>query len=174
MFDNFKKNLKKSRLARRSFRVDRELSFQNFQTARTCLVFGVGGAVPASLLERSRAVLAGKVKVEMLILEVGEPAARGRNAGAVYVNEEDVSLSGRFVNARLHEMVHFSYDLLIDLSSGPDSVGDYILRSSRAKCKIGMEREGFQCDIVFEGSNATGAFPDRLGELLSGVKTRDI
>ncbi|MDR1274242.1 MAG: hypothetical protein LBK12_06795 [Odoribacteraceae bacterium] len=172
MFEKFKKNLKKSRLARRSIRVERELSFQNFQTARACLLFGVERDLPVPLLERLRVMLSGKMDVEVLVLEKEkEGPAVEKVKGAVYVSEEDVSLSGRLVNARLHEMMHFSYDLLVDLSPGPDSVGDYLLRFSRAKCKIGMTREGFQCDIVFDRASEAGAFPDRLSELLSKIKT---
>ncbi|MDR2131086.1 MAG: hypothetical protein LBP56_08005 [Odoribacteraceae bacterium] len=172
MFENFKKNLKKNRLAKRSVHVERNLSFQNFQTARACLLFGVEGSVSALSVENLRAMLAERMEVEVLIL-VGEkerPAVE-EVKGAVYVNEGDISFSGKFVHARLHEMMHRSYDLLIDLSRGPDHVGDYLLRFSMAKCKIGMERGGFQCDIVFEGVEEVGVLQDRLSELLEKIKT---
>jgi hypothetical protein len=172
MFENFKKNLKKSRLAKRPAHVERELSFQNYRTARACLLFGVEGGVPVASLEKLRDMLAGKMKVEVLILEgEKEQQATEKVKGAVYASEADVSLSGKFVNARLHEMMHFSYDLLIDLSRGPDDVGDYLLRFSRAKCKIGMERDGFQCDVVFEGVGEVELLQERLNELLGKIKT---
>ncbi|MDR0766818.1 MAG: hypothetical protein LBF09_07795 [Odoribacteraceae bacterium] len=172
MFENFKKKLKRNRLAKRTTRASRELSFQNFQTARSCLLFCIDGERQAGEIERLRDMLSGKTRVEILILEgdAGHPAT-GTIEGAVRASDKDISLSGKFVNARLHEMMHFSHDLLVDLSRGACSVGDYLLASSAAKCKIGMERDGFQCDIVFEGIKEVDELQGRLNELLEKIKT---
>lgn len=173
MFENFKKNLKRSRLAKKSVLVERELSFRNFQTARTCLLFGIEGDASPASIEKLRSALPAAMSVEVLILEKEKDRPAGdKIKQAIRVSEGDISLSGKLVNARLREIIHFSHDLLIDLSSSPDSIGDYLLKSSRAKCKIGMEREGFQGDIIFEGIKEIESLQARLNDLLGKVKTR--
>jgi hypothetical protein len=175
MFENFTRNLKRSRLSRKSPREGREVSFQNLETARACLVFGLERDLPVAMVETLRAMLSGKMKVDVLILkESKETSTGGAVSGATYAREEDISLSGKFLGARLQEMMRFPYDLLVDLSGAADRVGDYLLRSSRAKCKVGMERDGFQCDIVVEGARETGDFPARLRELLCQIKACDV
>ncbi|MDR2413622.1 MAG: hypothetical protein LBD64_01380 [Odoribacteraceae bacterium] len=171
MFENFKKKLKRNRLARRPVHAPRDLSFQNFQTARACLLFGIDGESSAAEIETLAKTLGGRMKVEVLILDGDPDAATDRVEGAVYASEGDVSLSGKFMNTRLDEMIRFPYDLLVDLSRGASSVGDYLLKSSVAKCKIGMERDGFQCDIVFEGVEGLEELEHRLNELLEKIKT---
>ncbi|MDR0544141.1 MAG: hypothetical protein LBG30_02155 [Odoribacteraceae bacterium] len=158
-------------MARKPATEEREASFQNFETARTCLLFCIEGERSAAEIQKLRSALEKKMKVDTLLFRgATDPAGTGEVKKAIYMSEDDVSLAGKLANARLQEIIHFPYDLLVDLSRDADSVGDYLLRCSAAKCKIGIERSGFQCDIVFEGITEVEELWRRLNELLKQIK----
>lgn len=167
MFESLKKNIKRRKLSKMEVSIDRKISFHNFRTARSCLFFGIEGEFPEKLIEQLKKELSEHMEVHMLFLNDWDRPVSDRIKSAVYVTEEDVSRSGSFLNEELEKAVNFSYDLLIDFSVSANAVGDFILRNSRAKCKLGMERSGFQNDIIFEGMEDKTLFIRRLTELLN-------
>lgn len=167
MFESFKKKYRRKKLASRPVNIDRKLSFHNFRTAKNCLVFAVNGDVSMEELTGLSVILREHMEVRMLMLSEEVLPEEQRLEGVLYVAESEVTASGKMLNAQLEQTILEGVDLLIDLSIAPHGVGDYLLRSSRAKCKIGMGREGFRHDIIFEEANTVPVFQERLIGLLN-------
>lgn len=163
--------LKRKRLATTKIIFERKLSFHNFRTARNCLLFWMNGDIVSEEAMKLKGVLARSMETTVLVFSPLKKKLERDIREAVYVNEDSVSFGGRFVDDKLKKIVGNSFDLLIDLSVKKDSFGDYIVRNSRAKCKIGMERDGFENDIVLDGVKGIEDFTGRLNDLLSNIKT---
>lgn len=88
----------------------------------------------------------------------------------VYVKAEDVGFGGKIMNDKLFHVLEKPYDLLIDLTRESNVLVDYVLKNSQAKCKVGMEKEGFEADIVLKGISDPVVFIGELAKLLSDLK----
>lgn len=163
--------LKRKRLATKKIIVKRELSFHNFRTARNCLLFWRDGDIVSEEAMKLKGILARSMETTVLVFSPWKEKQERYIREAVYVNEDSVSFGGRFVDDKLKKIVENSFDLLIDLSVKKDSFGDYIVRNSRAKCKIGMERGSFENDIVFDGVKRIEDFSGRLNDLWNNINT---
>jgi len=169
MFKEMIISLKGRYLAGKTIRFERKLSFHNFKTARNCLLFGVDGDVAKEEMFRLKTLLESYMDVSLLFFSSLKYGQEKNMTDAIYANEASISFGGSFTDHLLRETLENSFDLLIDLSIKRNNFGDYILRHSRAKCKIGMEREGFACDIVFDQVNGMEDFTKRVCNLLSHI-----
>ena len=169
MFKEMIIGLKGKYLAAKTVRFERKLSFHNFKTARNCLLFGVYGDVTEEEMLRLKALLESYMDVSLLFFSSLKCEREKNLTDAIYANETSISFWGSFTDCLLKKTVENSFDLLIDLSMKRNNFGDYILRHSRAKCKIGMERDGFECDIVFDQVNGMEDFTKRVCNLLSHI-----
>ncbi|WP_294142102.1 hypothetical protein [uncultured Sanguibacteroides sp.] len=168
MFKKIFRRLKRWNLKGKQMEFERKLSFHNFRTARNCMIFWVESDVPSDKIERLRNLLSEYMNVEALaFLELGRsmPAM----PKTFCVNENSISYSGKFSDSKLKECIENAYDLWIDLSLKPNALSDYIVRNSKAKCKIGMGRNSFENDIIFEDVNDIDTFTERISRLLNKV-----
>lgn len=169
MFKQLIINWKQKCLSRRIIDLQRDIAFVNLKTAKSCLFFGIDEDIVVEDLLCLKSFLPKHIETDILILT---SCLRERGVwieGAVYVNEDSISSFGRFVDSSLSVIEKKSYDLLIDFSIKKNSFGDYILRSSLAKCIIGRSREGGCHDISLERVESSGDFVMRVKELLSTV-----
>ena len=156
-------------LPRKKVVVERDLSFQNLQTAQSCLLFAMAETVEMDVVEKVQKIFPKHITVDVLFWAL-EPTVY--LPGVTYVEEKSFSNSGEISDSKLHNVLQTPYDILIDLSTDPCVEGDFILKQSLAKCKIGMSRKGFQGDVVFEAVKDMDHFILRLSELLKNVKNQ--
>ncbi|KIO46544.1 MULTISPECIES: DUF6913 domain-containing protein [Sanguibacteroides] len=168
MFKKIFRKWKRWNLKGKQMEFERKLSFHNFKTARSCMIFWVESDIPFDKVERLKNLLSEHMNVDALVfLEPGRPLPVIPKTFCV--NEDCISYSGKFSDSKLKGCVENAYDLWIDLSLKPNVLPDYIVRNSRAKCKIGMGRSSFENDIIFEDVNDIDTFTERISRLLSKV-----
>lgn len=87
-----------------------------------------------------------------------------------YVKSEELGFGGKILNEQLPALLDKEFDLLVDLSEGPNVMIEYILKNSLAKCKVGMKKENFEADLMLDGVAGVPEFIDKLFEVLAKLK----
>lgn len=151
---------------------DRSLVYKSWNDIKTILLFWVAEPGKENFVARDllQQLKKSQMKVDSLCF-VMKGAEILQTDDMVYVQNEDLGFGGKIQNNRLLEMLAVQYDLLIDLSQDSNSMMDYILRNSRAMCKVGMKKEGFEADIIIDGANTLEDFVQKLVPVLSGLKS---
>lgn len=91
-------------------------------------------------------------------------------ADALVLRKEDLGFGGKISNEGLPAILAKPYDLLIDFSTEGNTILNYVALNSKAMCKVGMEHEGGEYDLIIQGVAKPLVFIDRLKEVLSEIK----
>lgn len=160
--------MKEDSLARKTTEAQREKKYHSLHWVKNGLVFWIGGSEEAAWLKAVREKFSG-VKMDKICFI--PPSYQGiLTEDTTYIKTEDLAFGGKIMNDRLFQVLEKPYDLLIDLTTESNVLIDYILKNSRAKCKIGMPKDNFEADIVLEGSRDTVDFIGRISGMLADLK----
>ncbi|MDR1756967.1 MAG: hypothetical protein LBR65_08450 [Culturomica sp.] len=155
-------------LKRRAAGVERTKAYQTWEKIHTGLVFWVGDPEEQQWLKEIGRKWAGITLDKLCFLP--SPNKEILTDAITYVTGEDLSFSGRIVNEELLRIMETPYDLLLDLTDQSNPLIDYILKGSRAKCKIGVPKENFEADVMIDGVSGPLDLIDKAAVVFSGLK----
>ncbi|HBO27954.1 MULTISPECIES: DUF6913 domain-containing protein [Culturomica] len=160
--------MKGDSLARKMTEVRREKEYSHMHTVKSGVVFWIAGGGEQPGLETIREKFPEVKMDKVCFLPANYQGLQVDDV--VYVKAEDVGFGGKIMNDKLFHVLEKPYDLLIDLTRESNVLVDYVLKNSQAKCKVGMEKEGFEADIVLKGISDPVVFIGELAKLLSDLK----
>lgn len=168
IIDNILHRIKEDSLSKKTDITGRVLEYQELATIKTCLVFWVADHEQSVWLKKLTDKLKG-VKTDKLCF-IPKGFEEITSADIISIRNEDLGFGGKIQNDRLPAVIAKEYDLLIDLSTLSNGLIVHCLTNSRAHCKVGMKKEGFEADIIIDEISDPLVFIDKLFELLSKLK----
>lgn len=89
--------------------------------------------------------------------------------------QDDVNLFGRLKNKRpAKDFAAQPFALLIDLSLSPCRIADKVLRASRARFKVGVNKASDVFDFRFTLPDPAGATPEAFAQMLACLEKIDL
>lgn len=168
ILNNIIHRIKEDSLAKRRESVERRSEYKGVKSVKTGLVIWSADSRQAEWLERLSSGLK-EVKFDRLCY-IPPKEDISMPVDVLVLRNEDLGFGGKIQNSQLPEVLNRSYDVLVDLSTEPNVLLNYVLLNSRALCKIGMNREGGERDIMIDGVSTPLMFIDKLTEILSDIK----
>lgn len=160
--------MKEDSLARKMTEAQREKKYQSLHRIKNGLVFWVAGSEEGSWLKAVREKFSEVEVDKMCFVPPNYPGILTEDV--IYIKTEDLAFGGKIMNDKLLQALEKSYDFFIDLTTESNVLIDYVLKNSRAKCKISMPKDNFEADIVLEGSKDPIVFINELSGMLSDLK----
>lgn len=160
--------LKEDSLSKKSGGKERIMEYKNLKEMKSGLVFWTVASEQQQWLKAIAEKFPG-IKFDKLCFVPDEteiPVA----ADIVTFRKEELGFGGKIQNEYLHALLDKEYDLLIDLTTAPGALINYVLTNTRAHCITGWKKGGGIADIVVEGGNEPLSFINELSILLAEIK----
>lgn len=168
ILNNIIHRIKEDSLVKRQESVVRSSEYKELKSVRTGLIVWSVAEGQADWLKKISEYLP-EVKFDKLCYMPSKSAVP-ELLGAFVIKNEDLGFGGKILNSKLPDVLERQYDLLIDLSTESNVLLNYVLLSSKALCKVGMNRSCGERDITIEGVSEPLEFIDKLVEILSSIK----
>ena len=155
-------------LKKKAAGVDRVKVYRKLEKMQTGLVFWVGDPEEQRWLKEIGSRLAGVTMDKLCFVDSGYKDFRMDNI--TYVTGEDLSFGGKIVNDELLRIMETPYDILLDLTTRSNPLVDYILKGSRAQCKVGICKENFEADVMIDGVRNPQDLIEKVAVVFSELK----
>ena len=168
IFNNILHRIKEDSLSKRKDLATRDVEYHELKDIKKYLVFWTADAEQDNWLKRLAEIFR-EAKMDKLCFVAADGEMR-ESTDQVIMKKEDLGFGGKIQNERLLELLERHYDLLIDLTPSSSVLGNYVLTNSRAKCIIGMKKDGGVGDLIIDGASGQMDFIEKLKTVLSEIK----
>lgn len=168
ILNNIFHRIKEDSLARRKDAAERHSEYKDLKSVKTGLVIWYASEQQNDWLKKLSECFK-EVEFDKLCYM---PAKEGipDPVNTLVLRNDDLGFGGKIAQEQLPGMLERKYDILVDLSTESNVLLNYVLLNSRASCKVGMDREGGERDIVIDGVTEQLTFIDKLAGILSEIK----
>lgn len=168
IFSNIIHKFKEDSLSKREELKDRVLEYKELAEVKSSVVFWSAEMPNIDILLDKLSVLLGKNMMKVCFIP--DKVISVVPVNTLSLRNEDLGFGGKILNQELLKLLENRFDVLIDLSSTSTTLCDYVLKNIQASCKIGIEKEGFQNDIILVGVENENDFIVQLEQIWKNLK----
>ena len=163
------RKLKVRQLSRAHHCIVRELRYKELKDVRSCLLVVKANSASIADVHYLISQLPG---VAFSILYWGKPSDPVvESEHLVYLQNHNLSLSGRIKHPYFEQLMSSDYDLAIDLTFKDNDLIRFLLSQVRAGFIVGAENGCGMADMLLPSDQDGSAFIDNLLEILKHLKT---
>ncbi len=146
----------------------REKRFVNWNNAHNITVLLSYQEVDLKEIARVRETLADKNTIIWIFVDTKQEMASSEKV--VFINRQSISFLGKPKEAMINDFLKEKSDIVVDLTDKENFTMKYLLGISKAHCRCGLKKSGYQYDFEISGCGQIRR-SDLLDQILYYLKT---